>query len=46
MDGSIYEGWFSKDRAAGFGRLIHSDGYIYEGEWQNDKAEGNGTYTS
>ena len=46
MDGSIYEGWFSKDRATGKGRLIHSDGYIYEGEWQNDKAEGHGTYTS
>jgi hypothetical protein len=45
-DGSLYEGFWDKDKANGMGRLIHSDGDVYEGEWFNDKAHGYGVYTN
>lgn len=35
-DGSIYEGWWSMNRANGRGRLIHVDGSFYDGDWLND----------
>ena len=43
-DGSIYEGYWSRHMANGFGRLIHADGDVYEGEWVEDKAHGRGKY--
>ena len=39
-DGSIYEGLWEHDKAAGPGRLIHADGDVYEGNWKDDKADG------
>ena len=43
-DGSIYEGWWSDNKANGNGRLIHADGDVYNGAWLDDKAHGYGTY--
>lgn len=43
-DGSIYEGWWSHDKANGHGRLIHYDGSMYLGSWANDKCHGKGVY--
>ena len=40
IDGSMYEGYWRKDKANGKGRLIHADGDVYEGNWIDDKAEG------
>jgi len=45
VDGSLYEGYWSNDKASGKGRLFHADGDVYEGEWRDDKAHGLGTYT-
>jgi len=33
VDGSLYEGYWSEDKANGRGRLIHADGDVYDGEW-------------
>jgi hypothetical protein len=41
-DGSLYEGYWRRDKANGRGRLIHADGDVYEGEWKDDKAHGYG----
>ena len=43
-DGSMYEGYWNKDKACGKGRLIHANGDVYEGEWLDDKAHGKGIY--
>jgi hypothetical protein len=43
-DGSLYEGFWSENKANGRGRLIHADGDVYEGEWKDDKAHGLGVY--
>jgi len=43
-DGSLYEGFWSNNKANGRGRLIHADGDVYEGEWKDDKAHGYGVY--
>ncbi|OMJ77103.1 hypothetical protein SteCoe_23375 [Stentor coeruleus] len=43
-DGSLYEGYWEKDKPNGRGRLIHSNGDVYQGEWINDKAHGYGIY--
>jgi hypothetical protein len=44
VDGSIYEGYWRKDKANGRGRLIHADGDVYTGDWKDDKAHGYGVY--
>jgi hypothetical protein len=43
-DGSMYEGWWSENKANGKGRLIHADGDVYDGQWLDDKAHGFGVY--
>lgn len=43
-DGSIYEGFWLKDKAYGKGRLIHANGDVYEGEWLEHKSHGRGIY--
>ena len=43
-DGSLYEGYWSENKANGKGRLIHADGDVYEGAWKDDKAHGFGVY--
>ena len=43
-EGSIYYGYWVKDKANIRGKLIHNDGDIYEGEWLDDKPNGKGIY--
>lgn len=43
-DGSIYEGFWRRNKANGKGRLIHADKDVYLGDWLDDKAHGNGSY--
>ena len=43
-DGSLYEGYWSENKANYYGRLLHRDGDIYQGEWLDDKAHGYGFY--
>lgn len=43
-DGSVYEGYWKRNKANGKGRLIHADKDIYVGEWRDDKAHGKGMY--
>lgn len=44
MDGSIYEGWWRKDKTHGHGRVIHANGDVYIGTWKNDMANGFGEF--
>lgn len=44
VDGSLYEGYWTNDKANGRGRLIHADGDVYDGQWKDDKAHGIGSY--
>jgi len=43
-DGSLYEGFYKRDKAHGTGRLIHGNGDFYEGDWKYDKSHGKGIY--
>ena len=43
-DGSKYEGFWSNDKAHGYGRMIFSNGDFYHGEWIESKFCGKGTY--
>jgi hypothetical protein len=35
-DGSVYEGYFAKGKANGYGRMIYTNGDYYIGDWLND----------
>ena len=38
LNGSKFIGFWEKDKACGYGKLVYSSGEYYEGEWFNDKA--------
>ena len=40
----LYEGSWVKNRATGYGRLIHGSGDVYTGQWLKNLAHGKGTY--
>ena len=42
--GSLYEGYWKKNKREGRGRHIYFDGAVYIGEWCNDNMHGRGTY--
>ena len=46
IDGSLFEGGFSKNQINGFGRYIKHDGECYEGTWENDTMTGYGILTT
>jgi len=37
-------GYWKRNVACGYGKLVHDDGDVYEGNWENDKANGYGEY--
>ena len=43
-DGSFYSGFWSQDKASGFGKLENKAGNLYKGEWAQDSANGYGVY--
>ena len=43
-DGSIYKGFFHKNKMEGRGRIININGFVYEGEFKNGKSNGYGKY--
>ncbi len=43
-DGSIYKGFFHKNRMEGRGRIININGFVYEGEFKRGKSNGYGKY--
>ena len=43
-DGSIYKGFFHKNRMEGRGRIININGFVYEGEFKRGKSDGYGKY--
>lgn len=45
-DGSLYQGFFSKNTMSGHGRLYKVDNYIYDGEFRNGMFEGYGKLKS
>ena len=45
-DGSIYEGYFKRDKKHLWGRQIYSNGELYEGEWKNGQRDGQGRFLS
>ena len=45
-DGSIYKGFFHKNKMEGRGRILNINGFIYEGEFKNGKSNGFGRYAA
>ena len=43
-NGSIYKGFFHKNKMEGRGRILNINGFIYEGEFKNGKSNGFGRY--
>ena len=43
-DGSIYKGFFHKNKMEGRGRIININGFVYEGEFKNGQSNGYGKY--
>lgn len=41
-DGSIYEGYWLKDKFSDFGRFVHKEGDYYVGTWKEGMANGKG----
>ena len=42
MDGDLFEGEWTDDKANGFGIYSHTNGAYYEGHWLNDLQHGYG----
>ena len=43
-DGSVYKGFFHKNKMEGRGRIININGFVYEGEFKNGQSNGYGKY--
>ena len=43
-DGSIYKGFFHRNKMEGRGRIVNINGFVYEGEFKNGKSNGYGKY--
>jgi len=43
-DGSIYEGFTTKEMFNGKGRLTQANGDLYQGDWKDSEAHGKGVF--